>query len=57
MKKEYISPKTLVVTLRATQLLTESLPYGDKTTGASGSLSRRQSNPFQNEEDEDEDDF
>ena len=46
-----------MVTLQTTQLLTESLPYSDKTTGAGGSLSRRQSNPFQNEEDEDEDDF
>jgi hypothetical protein len=57
MKKEYISPKTLVVALRATQLLSESLGKNyDPTKPMDGgnALSRRNGMDY---DDEEEDDF
>ena len=62
MKKEYISPDMLVVTLQATQLMAGSLPEEGfdpnnptGTTGAtSGNLTRRHRINWDDEEDEDD---
>jgi len=55
MKKEYISPDMLVVTLQTTGMMAAS-PLGkyDKPVGTSGALSRRQGMDY---DDEEEDDF